>query len=209
MRIPTHYHDWLDLSYPEVFLASYRFFVSPLEVFHCLTRWYNVTDEGSTFPDAESEIRFFKRSVQQRCLRIILLWIRNHWQDFLDNQSLWSLLRSFTKELSSDSFLDYQKIMHAIREERLNWMTSQYIPMFPGIKATDTGEMWSAELDTIKFAHDLTMLDHTIFRQMKPDLYLQVLSNPGNLYSGAYNIPLKGLFDYCNWFRMVYMRSFL
>ena len=174
-----------------------------MEVFQHLSEWYNVSADGSIIPNAQEIVHENRKAIQVRSLRIILLWIRNHWQDFLDNHGLWSQLRNFSKYLSNESFPDFQKIMHAIREERLSWMTTQYIPMFPGMIERDSTAFWCAEVDTDKFAHDLTMLDHIFFRQIKPDLYFQMLAKPGTLLNGAFNIPLKGLFDYCNWFRMV------
>jgi hypothetical protein len=172
-------------------------------VFNSLTEWYNLSVEGSILPNAKAIFEENEKLIKIRSLRIILLWIRNHWQDFLDHNELWCLLRNFSKFLSKESFSDFQKVMHAIREERLSWMTMQYIPMFPNILEKDSTSFWCPEVDTEKFAHDLTMLDHIFFRKMKPDIYLQMLSKPGPIVSGAFNVPLKCIFDYCNWFQMV------
>lgn len=77
--------------------------------------------------------------------------------------------------------------------------------MFSGGRVNaDTGNPFISDWDIEAFAHNLTMVDHLLFRKLKPDIYFQILSIPGKLESGAYNVPLKILLEYCAWFRMVY-----
>ncbi|KAJ3362039.1 Ras protein-specific guanine nucleotide-releasing factor [Kappamyces sp. JEL0680] len=175
----------------------------PHKIFRNLVEWYNVTADGSLKPGAEPMLRRNKKAIQFRAIRVILLWIRNHWQDFHENPQLMAELTEFVDYLAEESFGDNQKLVHAIREQRLAWFTYQFIPMFPGIREVDSGERWCPEIDVELFAHDLTMLDHLFFRQMKPDVYFHILSRPGSVYGGGFNLILKTMLDYCGWFRMV------
>lgn len=191
-----------DMSFAEVFLANHRFFVPAQKVFYGIVSWYNLKNERNLIPDSDLMLREYKTFVQSRVLRVILLWIKNHWQDFYCSARLMSDLNNFADYLSGESFNDYQKLIHSIREQRLSWYTLQYIPMFSGMNLVDDS-LWSPEMDTDSFAHNLTLLDHLFFRQMRPDVYLHILATPGTIYGGGFNISLKTLLDYCGWFRMV------
>jgi RasGEF N-terminal motif len=192
-----------DMSYVEVFLACYKFFTTPQVLFQTLEEWYYVTEEGSLLPGAESMLKNTKRQIQSRSIRVILLWIRNHWQDFQLNPKLMSDLENFTHGMSKVSFGDNQKLIHAIREQKLSWFTSQYVPMFSGIKLQDSGKLWNIEMDTEAFAQNLTAIDNLFFRQMRPDYYLRLLATEQQMTGGAYNIALNTILTYCGWFRMV------
>ncbi|KAJ3262063.1 hypothetical protein HK103_003919 [Boothiomyces macroporosus] len=191
-----------DMSFAEIFLANYRFFVSSMEVFECLIGWYNSDLEPGQKPASDANYRKLKKNVQQRSLRILLVWIRNHWNDFHVNPKLYSALNDFINTLATESFGNNQKLVHAVREQRLSWYTSQYIPMFTMDRSNpDFSRPLIFEWEPYFFADNLTMVEHYLFRQVKPDMYLQLLAVPADIAGGGYNLPLKTILDYCAWFR--------
>ncbi|KAJ3326300.1 hypothetical protein HDV06_000176 [Boothiomyces sp. JEL0866] len=191
-----------DMSFAEVFLANYRFFVSSMDVFECLIGWYNSDLEPGQKPASDANYRKLKKNVQQRSLRILLVWIRNHWNDFHVNPKLYGALNDFINVLATESFGNNQKLVHAVREQRLSWYTSQYIPMFSMDRSnSDFSRPLIFEWEPYVFSDNLTMVEHYLFRQVKPDTYLQLLAVPADIAGGGYNLPLKTLLDYCAWFR--------
>lgn len=191
------------MSYAEVFLATYRYFLEPLDLIDSLISWFKVTAVGSQMPNAEAALGRSKKFIETRCIRVLLLWIKNHWQDFHDAPVLHTELEIFIAYLFKESPGNYQKIIHATREQRLSWYTYQYIPMFSDVRAVDASKIWGPDMNTDLFAHNLTMLDHLFFRKMRPDQYLQILAVPGTIFGGGFNVPLKTLLEYCGWTRMV------
>jgi hypothetical protein len=190
-----------DISYTQVFLATYRFFISPYELFNTLKHWYEV-EKDTIIADVNQ--RKLKKGIQDRCIRVFIVWINHHWIDFHTHNVLFEQLTTFTDELARDSFSNNQKLVHAIREQRLSWYTLQYVPMFSGGRVNEDGKPHLGEWEIEAFAHNLTMIDHLLFRKLKPDVYFQILFSSGTIDHGAHNVPLKILLEYCQWFRMVY-----
>jgi hypothetical protein len=75
--------------------------------------------------------------------------------------------------------------------------------MFSGGKIHVDGNPVETEWDVEAFAHNLIMIDYLLFKKLKPDIYLQIVTKPGNIEGGGYNVPLKLLLEYCEWFRTV------
>ncbi|KAJ3000769.1 Rap guanine nucleotide exchange factor 2 [Globomyces sp. JEL0801] len=148
-----------DMSFAEVFLATYRFCIGAKELLSSLIGWYNVTSDGSTVNGAEAFLKKHRKAIQTRSLRVLMCWVRNHWSDFHESASLYAILDKFVVSLAKTAFGNNQNFIHAIREQRLQYFTYQYVPMFP-ISKVD-GEVvkplifeWDGEL----FAHTLTMI---------------------------------------------------
>eukprot|EP00842_Homolaphlyctis_polyrhiza_P000991 jgi/Hompol1/1893/HPOL_005774-RA len=194
-----------DMSYAEVFLATYRYFMPASHVLDCLIGWYNADAEEQTHPGSEAFLRKNRKQIQTRAIRVLLAWIRNHWHDFHNDPKLNAEINFFVDYLAKVSFGNNQKLAQAIREQRLTWYTYQYIPMFPvGRSATsEHPKPWIADWETDDFAHNLTMIDHLYFRQLKPDMYLQILQHPANVKGGGFNVPLKIIMEAALWFRTI------
>ncbi|KAJ1336673.1 hypothetical protein BSLG_006992 [Batrachochytrium salamandrivorans] len=161
-----------DMSFAEVFLASYRFFMPAQELLDSLIGWYNADAEEMRLTGSEAFLRKNRKHIQTRAVRVLLTWIRNHWHDFHNDQHLFAELDFFVNYLGKVSFGNNQKLTQAIREQRLSWYTYQYIPMFPGARASgqEKTRPWISEWDIDDLAQNLTMIDHLFFRQMKPDI---------------------------------------
>jgi hypothetical protein len=185
-----------DMSYTHVFLATYKSFITPSDLFHILTKWYHIPEPQDQFQKRT------RKQIQHRVIRVFLTWIHHHYLDF-HGSSLLESMNVFADSLVHDSFSHHQKLVHAIREQRLSWYTLQYVPVFSGGRVTESGQPYVQEWTVEAFAHNLTMVDHILFRRLKPDMYLHLLWNPGTIDHGAYNVPLKLLLEWCLWFRMV------
>ena len=194
------------MSFPEVFLATYRYFLSSHTLFRYLRGWYEAEDdlEPGKKPARPNEKEDgtrakLRKQVQARAIKILNAWITNHWYDFKNNASLFDNLSNFVEDLEKSSFTSNQKLGQAIKEQRLQWYTMQFIPMFSIENGINDKKEWSVEA----FAHNLTMIDFMLFKKMKPDIYLQIVADSCSVECGGYNVPLKTLLDHCEWFRMV------
>nr|KAJ3423248.1 hypothetical protein HK105_007584 [Polyrhizophydium stewartii] len=194
-----------DMSFAEVFVATYRFFMPAQDLLDCLVGWYNADAEDTRFPGSEAFLRKNRKQIQNRAVRVLLMWIRNHWHDFHNDPRLYAELNFFVDYLGKVSFGNNQKLTQAIREQRLSWYTYQYIPMFSATRSggPDQTKPWIAEWDIDDLAQNLTMIDHLHFRQLKPDMYLQLLHKPAQIKSGGFNVPFKIVMELCHWFRTV------
>lgn len=53
------------------------------------------------------------------------------------------------------------------------------------------------------FAQHILTTNNLLFRQMKPDMYFQLLSRPSGVEGGGYDLSLKCFLDYCGWLKLV------
>ncbi|KAJ3087691.1 hypothetical protein HK102_010489 [Quaeritorhiza haematococci] len=176
-----------DQSYAEVFLATYRFFMPSSKVLDGLIEWYNVDVDEDCTPTEEQFLKRNRKYIQARAAKILLMWIKNHWQDFHDDKPLLAELMGFV-------------------EQRLSWYTTQYIPPFSNKRTSLIQELnkpWAMQWEPAEFAIQLTLLDHFHFRQVRPDSYLHVLQSPVPRVGGAQNVALKVILEYVYWFKLV------
>ena len=106
-----------DKQYAETFLYSYRFFMPGVKVLDALVQWYFVDVSEDCEPDEEAFLRKNRRAIQSRVAKVLLLWIKNIWQDFQDDPSLFCGLLKFIDQISDLSFGDSQKLTQAVREQ--------------------------------------------------------------------------------------------
>ncbi|KAJ3179406.1 hypothetical protein HDU87_003016 [Geranomyces variabilis] len=210
-----------DMSYAEVFLATYRFYMRSSLLMDSLIEWYNVdidpeiaasppggsvSGQGpSERPQQEAFLKKHRKHIQSRVVRVLMMWIKNHWHDFQEDGTLFRTLQALVDHISSIGFGDGQKLSQAVREQRLSWYTTQYIPAFPPKRnhTLDNTKPWALLWEPDDFAKGLTYIDHFLFRQIRPDAYLHVLARPVPLEGAGRNVPLKVLLEYVNWFRLV------
>ncbi|RKO89513.1 hypothetical protein BDK51DRAFT_37015, partial [Blyttiomyces helicus] len=107
-----------DMTYATTLLATYRFFLPAPLLLSYLIEWYNVdTDPTTTTPSQEQWFRRHRKHIASRAVRVLLLWVRNHWHDFEASQELSGELKEFMDHLGSMSFGDSQKMTQAVREQ--------------------------------------------------------------------------------------------
>jgi hypothetical protein len=106
-----------DVLYAKTFLATYRFYIPAQRVLDTLIEWYNV----DLYEDCElAEELFLKRNRKQiegRAVKVLVLWIKNHWQDFAENKELFDELMTFVMNTEETNFGANQKLSQAIREQ--------------------------------------------------------------------------------------------
>ncbi|KAJ3039587.1 hypothetical protein HDV00_012044 [Rhizophlyctis rosea] len=193
-----------DMTYAEVFLGAYRFFLTPMTVLNWLIEWYNVDVDDDCLPSHETFLRKNRRYIRARSIKVLLLWIKSYWNDFHTSPELVAELSSFVEHVSQISFGDGQKMTQAIREQKLSWYTTQYIPPFiPKRGTTDTFRPWALSWEPKDFAQQLCLIDHMLFKQIRPDSYLHLLQAPISRIGGGLSGPLKLTLEYVAWFRML------
>lgn len=62
------------------------------------------------------------------------------------------------------------------------------------------GIHWKPE----EFAVQLTLIEHFLFQQIRPNTYIHILQNTMEKQSGAFNMALKPMLEYVAWFRLVH-----
>ncbi|KAI9348651.1 ras guanine nucleotide exchange factor domain-containing protein [Obelidium mucronatum] len=195
-----------DNSYTEVFLASYRFFMPASELLTSLIEWYNVElDPATATPQQEQYFKLKKRQFRGRAAKVLLTWIKNHWHDFHVDKDLLDELSEFVGDLGEVCFGDGQRMTQAIREQRLSWYMTQYIPPFSAKRApaAESAKPWGLLWEPEAFAAQLTLIDHHYFRQIRPDTYLSLLQKRVPKGTLAGDAAVKVLMDYVSWFRLV------
>lgn len=198
-----------DMTFSEVFLASFRFFMPAQTVLNSLIGWYNVDADDAKKPGSEAFVKKFRKAIRSRSIKIMIAWIRNHWLDFQEQPKLYADLQDFVEFVSNISFGTNQKLIQAIREQRLTWYTHQYVPIFWGLKSTPAiptlvnPKVLIYEWEAEDFAVHLSFIDRLMFRQLRPDYYIKLLEKPGYNEGGNDNVALKMMLEYCSWFRAI------
>ncbi|KAJ3210842.1 hypothetical protein HDU82_007273 [Entophlyctis luteolus] len=195
-----------DNSYTEVFLATYRYLMPANELLTSLIEWYNVElDPETATPVQESYFKQRKKQFRGRAAKVLLTWIKNHWHDFHMDKELLDELSEFVGDLAEVSFGDSQRMTQAIREQRLSWYMTQYIPPFSSKRApiTEAVKPWGLLWEPDAFAAQLTLIDHHYFKQIRPDTYLCLLQRSVDKKKVAGDDAVKVLMDYVGYFRLV------
>ncbi|KAI9353267.1 ras guanine nucleotide exchange factor domain-containing protein [Zopfochytrium polystomum] len=175
------------------------------EVLTSLIEWYNVEADEDATPQQEAFLKRHRRLFRVRSIRCILLWIKHHWYDFHNDPQLLEELVNFVADVSETSFGDGQKMTQAIRESRLSWYMTQYIPPFSNRRAapSEAFKPWALRWEAEAFAEQLTLIDSHLFRQIRPDAYLHLLQMPLQAADLRESAAFKAIMDYVSWFRLV------
>ncbi|KAJ1536014.1 hypothetical protein HK096_001112, partial [Nowakowskiella sp. JEL0078] len=192
-----------NMAYSEIFLATYRFFLTAENLLTSLIEWYNVDVDDDCTSAQDLFLRKHRKYIQSRTTKVLLLWVKNHWQDFVDDKKLMDGLSKFLTQISQTSFGDSQKLTQAVREQRLTWYTYQYISPFPNNRPQNTTRSFVLTWDSEDMANQLTLLDQFFFTQIRPHTYLRLMQSPVSRVGGAHNQALKMLLDYTAFFRLV------
>ncbi|KAI9202697.1 ras guanine nucleotide exchange factor domain-containing protein [Polychytrium aggregatum] len=204
-----------DMGYSEVFLASYRFFMSPRTLLNSLVEWYNVDLDEDASSSQHQFLKKNRRQIQGRVAKILLHWIKKFWHDFTTSKILLRELTILVDQISQTSFGDGQKITQAIREQRLAWFTAQYIAPFPMkpsgpssgnmplISDSQSARQYIANLEPEDLALNLTTIERFYFGQVTPSAYLHVLHRPVPQAGAGLDPSLRVLVDYITWFSSV------
>ncbi|KAJ1558656.1 hypothetical protein HK096_008091, partial [Nowakowskiella sp. JEL0078] len=192
-----------NMAYSEIFLATYRFFLTAENLLTSLIEWYNVDADEECTSAQDLFLRKHRKYIQSRATKVLLMWVKNHWQDFVDDRKLMDGLSKFLTQISQTSFGDSQKLTQAVREQRLSWYTYQYISPFPNNRAQNTARSFALTWDSEDMANQLTLLDQFFFTQIRPHTYLRLMQSPVSYVGGAHNQALKMLLDYTAFFRTI------
>ncbi|TPX45748.1 hypothetical protein SeLEV6574_g03697 [Synchytrium endobioticum] len=194
-----------DNHYCEAFLATYRFFTSPLVILTSLLGWYNVTTRTPSLA-SNSTFKKVRKAIQQRVIKVLIIWIRKHWHDFETFPRVSREMMKFVEHLNAMSFGDGQKLSVIIRDQRLNWYTMQYIPPYshrcPNSRV-DQYKPWIMTMDKEVFAQNLTLIEHFILQHVHPDTYMSVLKDGVPRQGAGGSTALKPLLAVVSWFKLL------
>jgi hypothetical protein len=106
-----------DMIYSKTFLATYRLYLPAQRVLDTLIEWYNVDLYEDCTLAEELFLKRNRKQIQSRAVKVLVIWINNHWQDFASDAEIFQELMEFVDGLSENSFGDNQKLSQAIREQ--------------------------------------------------------------------------------------------
>ncbi|TPX37549.1 hypothetical protein SmJEL517_g00610 [Synchytrium microbalum] len=195
-----------DNQYAEAFLSTYRFFSSAQTILTSLLGWYNVITPNHSLA-ANSTFKKARKAIQQRVIKVLIIWVRRHWHDFETFPQVARQLMKFVDHLNAVSFSDGQKLGVTIRDQRLNWYTMQYIPPYcnnyPDPKSFDVSKPWVISMEKDLFAQNLTLIEHFILQHVHPDTYMSVLKDGVPRRGAGWSSALKPLLAVVSWFRLL------
>jgi hypothetical protein len=106
-----------DVLYAKTFLATYRFYIPAQRVLDTLIEWYNVDLYEDCLHSEELFLKRNRKGIQSRAVKVLVLWIKHHWQDFADERDLFKEIMTFVDCIAETNFGDNQKLSQAIREQ--------------------------------------------------------------------------------------------
>lgn len=106
-----------NINYVQEFLFGHRFFMSSMDTLEALIAWYNVDIPQDAQKPQIDFLRKNRRAIQNNVISVLLIWIKNDWQDFLTDKNLTKELNIFVQYLSQVSYGDHQKMTQCIREQ--------------------------------------------------------------------------------------------
>lgn len=85
------------------------------------------------------------------------------------------------------------------------WYTQKYIPVFPEKRemVLISNKALALSSDAFDFAKKLTLIDHLLYRQIKAESYLNVLTGNIKQMGGSHNVGLQLILNYVQWFRIL------
>jgi hypothetical protein len=199
-----------DENYVLEFLYGYRFFMGAIELLDGLIAWYNV-DVQTRKKESIDFLKGNRRNIQKKVMDIIVLWIKNYWNDFLSDKGLYKNLLFFVQCLSQVSFVDYQKISQGIREQWLSWYTFVYVPPFSNMKlgpSMSETNYHILEMDPVSWGNHIFAINKIYFAQIKENCFASLLCSSYSLKGGAFNTGLKLILESFSWFQSVLFSTY-
>eukprot|EP01134_Creolimax_fragrantissima_P006172 CFRG6172T1 len=154
-----------DSEFANVFLISYQSIIDGPTLIRMLIGRFNSKPRSISKEDQDFYAKW-KKPIQTKVLRVILMWVWQHWSDFASNDTLYQLLTDFVPLVEKSGFVISSFMLNeaiANREKRhiertriieeLNALASQH----------EAQDGWFASNSERDIAEAITLLDSTIY----------------------------------------------
>ncbi|KAJ3339528.1 RasGEF [Gonapodya sp. JEL0774] len=188
-----------DGSYTDTLVSIYYLTTTPLNFLLHLISWYAV------FPPADpANVPFYdriRRPVQNRAISVIVRWIQLRFLDFHLDKQLLDILAKWTDLLEKGEAYPYpncspmppmscmadgQRIIQCIREQRVKFFASTYVPGVVGLSAVGKTPVGVTDLEQVDASVDVKVhKSNTLMRAFGSRKHLQEGASRTDLRQGA------------------------
>lgn len=186
----THHENTPDAAF-EGFLASFRSFVSPTELFNLLEqRWNMPTPKDKSADGMDRFIKQFQRPIYIRVTNLMKSWIEKHSYDFEEDPALLKRVQGFVGAMVSPYSATLAKALQRLESgsplviDETSPMQQPFLPM-PGFDPLTASLL---EVDAIELSRQLTLAQHAQFATIKPRECLDRASKGPNRATKSPNV---------------------
>ena len=131
---------------------------------------------------------------------VLKLWVKNNYADFAANESLLNMLRDFLPKMKADFHRgteDFEALLNrkAKGDENTYLSQSNALPPSP-ILPKNLLDFCFLDLDPVELARQITLLQWTTFRSIKPNECLNQSWNKKELHQ--YSPHIREMIQFCN-----------
>lgn len=167
----THHENTPDAAF-EGFLASFRSFVSPMELFELLeSRWNMPPPKDKSAKGMERFTTYFQRPIYIRVTNLIKSWLEKHSYDFEEDPALLKRAQAFVSQMVMPYSATLAKALQRIENGGAPLVVDETAPLqqpilpMPGF-APSTASL--LEVDAVELARQLTLAQHAQFATIRP-----------------------------------------
>lgn len=166
----THHENTPDAAF-EGFLASFRSFVAPTDLFNLLEQRWNMPPPKDKSADGMDRfIKHFQRPIFIRVTNLMKSWIEKHPYDFEEDPALIKRVQTFVGSMVSPYSTTLAKALQRLESgsplvvDETTPMQQPILPM-PGFDPITASLL---EVDAIELSRQLTLAQHAQFATIKP-----------------------------------------
>eukprot|EP01103_Thecamoeba_quadrilineata_P019616 TRINITY_DN8022_c0_g1_i1.p1 TRINITY_DN8022_c0_g1~~TRINITY_DN8022_c0_g1_i1.p1 ORF type:complete len:890 (+),score=183.73 TRINITY_DN8022_c0_g1_i1:61-2730(+) len=185
------YEVYLDAEYVNVFLLTYRSFMVASELLEKLIERFQVTYSPGT---EEEEIKKFiegkQKPIRYRVFNVIKSWLTNHFEDF-DGTLIGKLIAFIEEQMEPALMLPgSETLREIIRKKTKQKYKAKKVEVDPEkapkpLVAADLQTVNFDALDPNEIARQICIIDHALFREVKPREFLMTAWEHENLKQTA------------------------
>lgn len=185
----THHENTPD-SALEGFLASFRSFLQPPELFSLLEqRWHMPPPKDKSTKGMERFRADFQRPIYMRVTNLMKSWIEKHYYDFEEDPVLMKRVQTFVSQMVVPYSTTLTKVLHRM-ETGVPPMIDEGVPSTPILPMPGFNPLIASllEVDPVELARQLTIAQHAQFELVKPRECLDRVSKGPNKATKAPNV---------------------
>jgi len=209
-----------ETQFTRAFLEVYKFYFTSLDLLKFIISWFNVKLPKNATKDQEFFYDENRKNIQQRCLKLLNMWIRFHWHDF-SSSAVMSLLNKFMNQVgdsinNSSLYAEYTKLDNVLRKQKLTLFTKQYTLANENSSSTskakftvpnDSKKPWVLLMGSQEFGSQLLLHERILFKDIEPDYYIYLLEGVKLVDEdyGKFTLykPIRIFLNYLSWFHQL------
>jgi len=186
----THHENTPDAAL-EGFLASFRSFLSPAELFNLVEKRWNMPPPKDKSPKGMERFQSnFQRPIFMRVTNLMKSWLEKHYYDFEEDPALMKRVQGFVAQMVMPYSSTLAKVLQRMEagvppviDETMRALPPT-LPM-PGFEPSNASIL---EVDSVEFARQITVAQHAQFQVIRPRECLDRASKGSDRASKAPNV---------------------